>query len=257
MKLLNTRSWLALTFIVLFTGTAGLLHAKPVASCNAPASHPTEVIVTRPMARVPVGLYYMQVYLVVSRYLKKTAWYFAPDGTVYAEVEGGLTPADLARHKGWKGRARMLGNEMEIRWTDGSVYKTEFIPKNGGFDWATSESGMFLAVKPFANWQQLVGSYEGGMSSSSGGGYVATSRTITLRPDGSYTREGIASLGSSNDGTGTQARAGGQSQNGGTWRFDGQYSIQFTDRTGKTSRYLVFPAIDGIYVEDTFCKRLR
>ena len=216
-----------------------------------------ERVTVRPMARVPVGLYYMQVYLIVSRYLKKTAWYFAPDGTVYADVEGDLAPDDLARHKGRKGRARMLGNEMEIRWSDGSVYKSGLVSKEGGFDWPTTESGMFLAVEPYANWKQMVGRYEGGMSSSSGGGYVATSRTITLRPDGSYSREGIASTGSLSDGTGTQARAGGQGQNTGTWRFDGQYLLTFTDRLGKTSRQLAFPVNTGMYVDGTFCKRIR
>lgn len=106
------------------------------------------------MARVPVGLYYMQVYLVVSRYLKKTAWYFGSDGIVYADIQGGISPADLTRHKGRKGRARMLGNEMEIRWSDGSIYKSELVAKEGGFDWPTTESGMFLTVKPYANWKQ-------------------------------------------------------------------------------------------------------
>lgn len=180
MNFINTRSQLVWIFIALFAGTAGLSHAKPVAICSASVPPQTKALVARPMARVPVGLYYMQVYLIVSRYLKKTAWYFAPDGTVYADVTGGLTPADLARHKGWKGRARMVGKEMEIRWTNGSVYKTEFVPKSGGFDWATTESGMFLAVKSFANWQQMVGSYQGGTSSSSGGGFISTASTLTL-----------------------------------------------------------------------------
>jgi len=257
MNLSNTCSWPVWSFIALFAGAARLSDATLAMVYKPSASRLNEVVVARPMAALPVGLYYMQVYLVVSRYLKKTAWYFAPDGTVYSDVTGGITPADLARHKGWKGRARMMGKEMEVRWSDGSVSKSEVVQKNGGFDWSTSESGMFLAVKPYTDWKQLVGSYEGGMSSSSGGGFIYTSRAITLLSDGSYTREGIAGVGSSYDGTGTQARAGALNQIAGTWRFDGQYSIRFTDRTGKTSRYLVFPAINGMYVEDTFCKRIR
>lgn len=232
--------------VVLSGGLVLLMAGKPTVQRAEGIGRPAVAPATA--AGLPVGLYYMQVFLPISGYVKKTAWYFAPDGIVYGDVTGGLTPADLSRVTGWKGRARMLGNQMEVRWTDGSVYTMPIIYKEGGFKWASADTGFFLPVKPYTNPKELVGSYKIGFSHSGNEGDIHRSRTFTLRPDGTYTCV-------LNDGTLTQT--------GGTWRLTDSYSMLLTNRAGKSMRQLVFPVegkMDsdgggGIYVDGKFCQR--
>lgn len=233
--------------LVVLSSSMVLFMAEKSTIRRAEASyHPAGTAV---VAGLPVGLYYMQVFLPISGYVKKTAWYFAPDGTVYGDVTGGLRPADLAQVTSWKGRARMVGNQMEVRWTDGSVYIREIVYKEGGFKWASADTGFFLPVKPYTNPKELVGNYKVGFSHAGNEGDIHRSRTFTLRPDGSYSCV-------LNDGIMTQT--------GGTWRLTDSYSILLTNRAGKSMRQLVFPVegkmdsdgAGGIYVDGKFCQRL-
>ena len=233
--------------LVVLSGIVMLLMAgKPTVQRAEGIGRPAVAPAT---AGLPVGLYYMQVFLPISGYVKKTAWYFAPDGTVYGDVTGGLGPADLARVTSWKGRARIVGNQMEVRWTDGSVYTAEMVYKEGGFKWASADTGFFLPVKPYKSPKELVGSYQVGFSHAGNEGDIHRARTFTLRPDGTYTCV-------VNDATKTQT--------GGTWRLTDSYSMLLTNRTGKSISQLVFPVegnkdsdgTGGIYVDGKFCRRL-
>ena len=120
---------------------------------------------------------------------------------------------------------------MSVTWKDGqkSEGEVEIVP--GGFNWDT---GMFLPVKAFSDPKQILGKYEGGTSLSFSGNTSTVVKTLTLRADGTFTWEGIASF--NTDGTLT----GGENATSGKWALNG-YLLILTDANGKVVRSIIFP----------------
>ena len=190
----------------------------------------------------PEGLYYMQKYWIATRYLEKSCWYFAPDGTFYENLTEGFSPQDLKDHKGLKGSYKANKGNLEVTWSNGNTSKGELEIVPGGFNWDT---GMFLPVEPLASGKKVDGLYEGGTSfgTSYGGGGNSTivSKTLRLDADGTYAMSGVASL-QSTDGV-SQAKVGGQSQVDGKWKLDG-YILFLTNADGTSARHVILPFYD-------------
>lgn len=190
---------------------------------------------------VPVGLYFMTRYWSFTRTLEKQAWYFAPDGTAYAELEHGFSAADLAAHAGRKGTCRLDGAQLEITWADGKKTKSTIEPSKSGraFTW---DMGIFTMVQSFSDPAEVAGVYEGGESLSVGGSSAVVSKRLELRPDGTFAWSGVSFLGSTTESSRVSAGAvdGGST---GTWRIAG-YSLLLADTQGNVFRRIAFPYDD-------------
>jgi hypothetical protein len=80
-------------------------HASATAPRRVPARPAPLIRVEQPPApRIsgggPVGLYFMTRFWSYTGTLEKAAWYFAPDGRVYQNLETGFSAGDLAAHQG-------------------------------------------------------------------------------------------------------------------------------------------------------------
>jgi hypothetical protein len=204
---------------------------------------------------VPVGLYFMTRFTGTS--LEKAVWYFAPDGSVYQNLTEGFSAADLAAHKGYKGKAARSGDQVVVTWADGKSTKSNYKATATGFGW---NGGIFTPVKPIASAAAIAGSYSGGNSLASGGSWIAGSSALELRADGTYSRGGVGSATSTSGRS--QVSSGGTSAASGKWTA-GKYSIAFTDESGKTVRQIAFPYDDSdtpitpdhLYIGGTMFKR--
>lgn len=184
----------------------------------------------------PVGLFFMTRFWPSSGSLEKAVWYFAPDGSVYQNLTQGFSAADLAAHTGRKGKAALAGDNLQVTWSDGRTTTARYSPSETGFGF---DAGIFTAVKPITDPKALAGRYEGGESLSGGRG--ATSSSIELKADGTFTSGSVASVSSrSSDST---VSAGGTGSGGGTWTAT-SYSISLTDSSGQTERRIAFPYDD-------------
>lgn len=209
---------------------------------------------------VPVGLYFMTRFWPATGSLEKSVWYFAPDGTVYENLVDGFSAADLAAHKGHRGKAALAGDKLEVTWADGKTTSSRFSPDKTGFGW---NAGIFTAVKPLTGAAAIAGTYEGGQNLASAAGVAVTSRTLELRPDGTYSSGSVASLSSkSNQSQVTAGSSTSTAAPSGTWTVRG-YSITLTDSTGKAKRAIAFPYDDAstpinpdhLYIGGTLFKR--
>ena len=222
---------------LLFAFAAVILAAFPACSRqSADASSKGQVT-----ASGPVGLFFMTRYWSYTNTLEKAVWYFTTDGQVYQNLDSGLTPADLAAHHGPTGTFKLDSNQLEIVWDDGKKGKSKFEPDKGGdgFAW---DAGLFSPAPPISDPKFVVGKFEGGESLSHGGNAVATSNSFEFRPDGTYTRFGIASV------TGTTSKSvlegSSQGTTTGTWKSE-SYSLVLTGSDGSVTRKIAFP-----YFED-------
>jgi hypothetical protein len=188
---------------------------------------------------VPVGLYFMTRFWISTRTLEKAAWYFAPDGTVYHNLEHGFSPEDLAAHAGRKGRAKAKGNDLEVTWSDGKKTTSDVERDGTGFLW---DMGIFTAVTGFETPSEIVGSYEGGESLVSGGNAAAGLKRLELRPDDTFTWEGVSFVGTTT--SASRISAGGSGTSKGRWSLSG-FSLTLVDDTGATLRRIVFPYDDA------------
>jgi hypothetical protein len=205
----------------------------------------------------PVGVFFMTRYWSGGP-LEKAAWYFAADGTVYQNLENGVTATDLAAHKGPKGTYKLAGDQLEITWTGKKPVKSQFERDKGGpgFAW---DGGLFSPVGPITDPKVVAGKFEGGESLSHGGNSVMTSKTFVFRADGTYTREGVASV---KGATSQSVLTGGATgSNAGTWKADG-YTIILTGANGTPERKMAFPWSDDdkdppnrLYLGGTLLKR--
>lgn len=184
----------------------------------------------------PAGVFFMTRYWSGGP-LEKAAWYFAADGTVYQNLESGVTPADLAAHKGPKGAFTFTGGAIEVTWADGKKTKSQFEPDKGGpgFAW---DGGLFSPVSPITDPGIVAGKFEGGESLSHGGNSVANSHSFTFRADGTFTREDVGSVRGATDRT--VLSAGSTGTGAGTWKAEG-FTLVLTDSAGKTERKMAFP----------------
>lgn len=234
--------------------------AKP-GSAPAPRATPPGAAVAPVAAKMsgskPVGLFFMTRYWISNGSLEKRTWYFAPDGQVYLDPLG-FSAAELAAFRGERGRYQVNGSTMTVKWARGSAStSTVENPHAASFTW---DMGNFTGVRPFASTQQLIGTFEGGESLSNSGGSAITSRTLTLRPDGTFSRGGVSSLSSTSDAS--TIRTGGQSQSSGRWQLNG-YFLTLTDAQGGVTRGIAFPyningtaaRPDRLYFNGTMYKR--
>lgn len=187
---------------------------------------------------VPVGLYFMSRYISGGG-LEKMAWYFAPDGTVYENLSTGLTDADLAAHRGRKGKATGKDNGLTVTWTDGTQTKAPMEKDKTGFGW---DMGIFTPVEPIKDAASIAGSYEGGETLSRNGSLASSARTLDLKADGTYSSGSAASVSAS--GNGSKIEGGASSSSGGKWTCTA-WTITLTDAGGKSAQHLAFPYDDA------------
>jgi hypothetical protein len=226
--------------------------SPPKTTVAKPASHPAATDaaaerIEKPAAAsyqdgIPVGLFFMTRYWFASRSLEKAAWYFAPDHTVYEQLETGFSKADLAAHRGNKGKAQLIGENLEVTWQNGkkTTSKLERDDQGGiAFAW---DGGLFGAVKPIASAAEIAGSYEGGESVSFSGSTSSVAKGLTLNPDGTFRRASVAALSSKTDAS--RVTAGSSGGSAGTWRAE-NYSLILTDEAGNVFRGIAFPYDDA------------
>jgi hypothetical protein len=198
---------------------------------------------------MPVGLFFMTRYWGYTGTLEKAAWYFAPDGTVYQNLETGFSANDLAAHTGPRGTFRVTGSDMEVIWADGKTSKSNYQPDKSGFSW---DAGTFSPVQPIKDKQSIAGTYDGGESLSRRGDWAAVAKKLTLGADGSYRLDGVAVVQGETDYA--VLTAGAEKSTSGTWDVSG-YSLTFKDEGGKSVRQIAFPFDDdstAIYPDHLF-----
>lgn len=208
---------------------------------DVPAAAPAAVDAPAPAGfhhGVPVGLYFMTRYWLATRTLEKAAWYFAPDGTVYRNLEAGFSAPALAAHPGPKGKAATNGNLLEVTWADGQKASSDVERDGTGFIW---DMGIFTAVKPFGDASEVAGVYEGGESLVKGGNTAIVSKRLELRPDGTFSWTGVSFLGADSQTTRLTAGASGTSE--GHWELNG-FALSLTDKKGAVVRRIAFPYDD-------------
>jgi hypothetical protein len=243
-------AWVASAVLV-----AGCSASDSVAGQRAGGDQPAAA---RWTSGTPVGLFFMTRFWAPTSSLEKSVWYFAADGTVYENLVDGFSAADLAAHKGRRGRGALTGDKLEVTWADGKTTSSKFSSDKGGFGW---NGGIFTAVKPLPAASVIAGRYEGGQNLASASGVAITSRSIELRPDGTYSSAGVSSLSSSSDRSRVTANSSGAGPSG-TWTAT-SYSITLTDSTGKAKRAMAFPyddpstpiTPDHLYIGGTLFKR--
>ena len=187
----------------------------------------------------PVGLFFMTRFWSSTGSLEKGVWYFAPDGTVYQNLESGFSAEDLAAHRGPKGTCSVTADKLEVTWSDGKKTGSTLEPgaSGTGFGW---NAGMFSAVTPFENSADVAGVYEGG-ESLGGGSSAAVSQRLELRQDGTFSSSGVSFAGTAT--TASRVSVGGTSVSTGRWELDG-LSLTLTDASGTVLRRIVFPHDD-------------
>lgn len=188
----------------------------------------------------PQGLFFMTRFWPSSGSLEKIVWYFAPDGQVYQNLTTGFSAADLGAHQGPKGTYQVRGDQLTVTWDDGSVSQSTVEVSGRGFHW---NAGIFTPIRPFtaADRRKLAGRYEGGESFSTGRGGGSVSKTLELRPDGTFAQSGTAAVRSISEGS--AATAGGESVSDGRWQLD-EYALTLTSASGQTTRAIAFPYDD-------------
>lgn len=221
--------------------------AKPAAGrADARPAAPKATAVAKPAPAsyqdgIPVGLFFMTRYWFATRSLEKAAWYFAPDHTVYRQLETGFSAADLAAHRGGKGTAQLAGDKLVVVWSDGRKTSSTLerdTARSVGFAW---DGGLFSAVEPIESAAKIAGNYEGGESISFAGGSSAVAKGLTLNPDGTFRRGSVAAISTSTEAS--RVTAGGSGGSTGTWRVE-SYSLILTDEAGNVVRGIAFPYDD-------------
>lgn len=188
----------------------------------------------------PVGLYLMTRYWIATGSLEKGAYYFTSDGRVYVDLEDGFSDEMLARHAGRHGTVTSVeGDTMTIAWADGREQNGRLERGDKGFNW---DMGIFAPVEPFDDASDLAGRWEGGASVSFSGSSAATSNTLDLRPDGTFSGASAASFQSTSNES--VATAGSHGARSGRWELDG-YSLVLTYEDGSTARGIAFPFDDA------------
>lgn len=222
-------------------GSALASLALPATAARAPTTPNPAVETERPIAPtfqndVPVGLYFMTRYWSANQPLERSVWYFAPDGTVCANLENGFSAKDLASHQGPRGKARRAEHAFEIEWSDGKQSKDQLERDGAGFTW---DMGIFAPIVAFENDSELAGVYECVESISPGSAPVAL--RLTLRADGTFTWEG-ASFAAGKSGV-ISLKSGHNETTAGRWELNG-FSLTLTQANGASLRRFVFPNDD-------------
>jgi hypothetical protein len=210
----------------------------PAPAPAAPLPDPDQPAPAGFQAGLPVGLYWMSRYQAETRTLEQTVWYFAPDGTVYRNLEHGFSAADLARHPGPRGKAMADSRTLQIRWQDGTSTAAHLERDRNGFTW---DMGIFSPITGFGHRDELPGSYVGGIGNTAVNGMAVVPQRLTLRADGSFDWEGVAFL----PGIGTPAARieSAPDTTQGRWELVG-HSLTLRAESGLTWRRFAFPDDD-------------
>jgi len=197
-------------------------------SPSAPGATGTLLVVNPAPATVqngvPIGLYFMSRYWSFSNRVEKAAWYFAPDGQVYQNVELGFSAADLAVHPGPRGIVRTSENKLEVLWSDGKKSSSEFDQDGTGFNW---DLGIFIAAPLYHHEGELAGIYSHGESLAGAGGRRPVATQLELKADGTFAWNGPSFSTSAKDCTGQ-------------WKLR-EYTLILTESGGAVLRGIVFP----------------
>lgn len=188
----------------------------------------------------PVGLFFVTKSVLGN--FRTMSYYFSPAGVAY-ENPVGLSPAELAATPARsKGPYSIAGKTLAIAWTGyPQPERAEMLPLGGGFSW--SGGSIFSAVGPFKSASQLVGTFEGGASTyASALGQSIVSKTLTFKPDGTYTGSGVATVTTAT--AGSVAETGGSSSQAGRWQLAGWY-LTLTDAQGHRVRDVAYPVGTG------------
>jgi hypothetical protein len=183
----------------------------------------------------PVGLFFMTRYIMAFHSLEKATYYFTPAGQVYNNPID-FTPTSLA---GLPANARGIysvsGGQLLMKWADGNTSKANFEnPSANTFSW---DMGIFVGMGPFSSARQLVGTFEGGNSVSSGSGSAAAVSGLTFRADGSYSGSSVSSFNTNT--SGSNAHVGGSGEAAGRWALAG-WTLTLTDAAGRTARGVAY-----------------
>ncbi len=134
---------------------------------------------------VPVGLYWMSRYLAGTRTLEQEVWYFAPDATVYRNLETGFSARALADHRGPRGQASAESRQLKVQWQDGTSTAAVLEQDRTGFTW---DMGIFSLVASLGDATELAGTYAGG---GGVGGSAVIPQRLHLQADGTFQWEGV------------------------------------------------------------------
>lgn len=206
---------------------------RAVAAAPAPAAAP---LAGKVLGRRPVGLFFMSRYIIAFHSLEKATYYFTPAGQAYYNPVD-FAPASLASlPANARGSYSVAGGQLVIKWADGKASKANFEnPSSNAFTW---DMGIFVGMGPFANARQLVGSFEGGNSVSSGSGSAAAVSGLTFRADGTYSGSSVSSF--TTNTSETNAHVGGSGEAAGHWALSG-WTLTLTDAAGRSSRGVAYP----------------
>lgn len=187
---------------------------------------------------LPVGLFLMSRTWAQTSAEDKLVWYFAPDGTVYQNLEHGFAPADLAAHSGPKGTCRLAGKSLEVTWSDRRKSSGVIQRTRGGFKW---DRGTFVPARPLPGDTSLSGAYEGGETLSFNRAPLA--RTLELRADGTFHWTGVSLQTSASNPTRIEAASNGR-DSAGRWHAKG-YTLVLVDSEGRIFRRIAFLSEDA------------
>lgn len=211
----------------------------PPAAPAVPGPDPDQPAPAAFAAGAPVGLYWMSRYQPGPRTLEQTVWYFAPDGTVYRNLEYGFSAAELARHPGPRGQAAMANRALQVRWPDGTTTSAHLERDRDGFTW---DMGIFSPVVRFGHAEELPGTYAGGTGSAGLEGEAVVPQRLTLRADGTFEWDGVAfQPGTGQPATSRIVNAPGTTR--GRWELAG-YSLTLKAEAGLAVRRFAFPDDD-------------
>lgn len=203
----------------------------PDPDAPAPAAFP---------AGAPVGLYWMSRYQPGTRTLEQTVWYFAPDGTVYRNLEYGFSAAELVRHPGPRGQAAVAKQVLQVRWQDGTTTAAHLERDRGGFTW---DMGIFSPVVRFGHAEELPGTYAGGTGIAGTEGEAVVPQRLTLRADGTFEWDGVAFQAGTGGQPATSRIVNAPGTTRGRWELAG-HSLTLRTEAGLAVRRFAFPDDD-------------
>lgn len=147
-------------------------------------------------------------------------------------------PGERALHPNSVGTYALAGGQLTLTFP-GSNIKSRFEADatGGGFGW---DAGAFVPVEIFKPGATLEGTYSGG--SSTGGGTLMGSTSITFRRDGTYVSDSATSFASQGRSSGASGES--VSKVSGKYRIDGT-ALHMMPNGGKETVVMTFPYDDG------------
>lgn len=167
-------------------------------------------------------------------------WFFAKNGRVARTPRGGFDAKAFAAAKEARrtdGVYWLEGGKLFVKWANKpKVEEHKFARKGDDLE----IGGLFAArVQGFKKGWRADASYEGGATAGGGGSFVASSNTLILRRDGTFTR---SAMGSAIVATSADTFVGSAaSEAAGSYEFDG-HTLTLKHADGRTERFTVFGA---------------